>query len=394
MQTYLPLINAQFSEWYLFTISNPLYAAALAIAVWLLTAMLYSIRIAALKKGSITNEKTNLEKLNVLQQQLQDSQEELISATGKMDKAQIVAQDETKRAMVLEQLIYQRNQQIAEIIQTLASSFDLGERPLLASEDVKADLLWQQLNKVITLLTERLRSELQAKTELQKTYQAETAKLAEKEVLLKALQTTIDHHSNQLSKLEHLLEEQKLLLQQQNNTQLVLSNTMEKYYAELSRPTEIKIEPTPKQETIEQVIVIQQPLFEEHQQAVTQPELDFKNEQIEVINEPADEPIIAEQIEITATELPQEDALNIEADQDDIAAPIISDNIPEPITPPKGSFGKIKNLFGKSKPKPIKTEPQWTEKVEAEPLQTENDKAPEKGPGKLKGFYNKFKNKP
>jgi hypothetical protein len=176
MQTYLPFIKALLSEWYHFTLNNPLYAAVLASAVWLLTAILYSIRIAGLKRGNNATEKANLEKLAALQQQLQVSHEQLAAATEQLDKAQSVGQEEGKRASALEQLIYQRNQQIAGIIQLLSSSFDLGERPLLATEDVKADLLWQQLNKAITQLIERLRIEVQAKAELQKTYQAETVK--------------------------------------------------------------------------------------------------------------------------------------------------------------------------------------------------------------------------
>ena len=184
MQTYLPLIKAMLSEWYLFTLNNALYAAVLATAVWLLTAILYSIRIAAIKRGKAASEKAAAKSLNAAQQQLQLSQEELAATVEQMEKAQSAAQDETQRALALEQLIYQRNQQIAGTIQTLATSFDLGERPLLASEDVKADSLWQQHDKVIMQLIERLRTEQQAKIELQQTCQTATAKLAEKESLL------------------------------------------------------------------------------------------------------------------------------------------------------------------------------------------------------------------
>ncbi|MGZ8907836.1 MAG: hypothetical protein ACXW1U_19195, partial [Methylobacter sp.] len=141
MQTYLPLIEDLLFNWYLFTLSNPLYAAVLAITVWLLTAMFYSIRIAAIKRKKAASEKVGAENLAAAQQQLQHAQEELAASTLQMEQAQSAAQDETQRALALEQLVYQRNQQIAGIIQSLATSFDLGERPLLATEDVKADAL-------------------------------------------------------------------------------------------------------------------------------------------------------------------------------------------------------------------------------------------------------------
>jgi len=246
MQTYLPFIKAMLSEWYLLTLNNPLYAGALAASVWLLTALLYSIRIAAIKRSKVAGEKAALKTLNATQQQLQLSQEELAAAVEQAEKAQSAAQDETQRALALEQLIYQRNQQVAGTIQTLATSFDLGERPLLASEDVKAEPLWQQHDKVIMQLIERLRTEQQAKSELQQSCQAATAKLAEKESLLNALQSTLDNHTSQLSKLEQALEEQKSMLQQQNDSQLVLSDTLKNFQPAAVLPVEPKVEPKPE----------------------------------------------------------------------------------------------------------------------------------------------------
>ncbi|MDO9139456.1 MAG: hypothetical protein Q7U38_03925, partial [Methylobacter sp.] len=138
MESYLPLIKSTLSDWYLFTLDNALYATVLAVAVWLLSAILYNIKIAGLKRAKTATEKTANESLNVMQQQLQQSQEHLVATVEEKEQAQSAIDKETQRALALEQLIYQRNQQVANTIQTLASSFDLGERPLLASEDVKA----------------------------------------------------------------------------------------------------------------------------------------------------------------------------------------------------------------------------------------------------------------
>ena len=179
--------------------------------------------------------------LSIAQQKMQQIQEELTANTEQMQKDQQLAQKEVQRATGLEELLSQRNKQIAGGIQTLATSFDLGERPLPVMGDIKAEGLWQQHDRVITLLTTRLRSEQQAKIELQQSYQAETLKRAEKEALIEALQTTLVTQTSQLSKLEQALEEQKSMLQQQqDNAQQVLSQTLEKHLSELARLTELE----------------------------------------------------------------------------------------------------------------------------------------------------------
>jgi hypothetical protein len=58
--------------------------------------------------------------------------------------------------------------------------------------------LWQQHDRVVNLLSTRLQSEQQAKTEVQHAYQAETTKRAEKEALLETMQTTLTTQTIQL----------------------------------------------------------------------------------------------------------------------------------------------------------------------------------------------------
>jgi hypothetical protein len=384
METYLPFIKALLSEWYLFTLNNALYAAALATAVWLLTATLYSIRIASIKKGKVASEKAGIKSLNAAQQQLQQTQEELATAVEQMEKAQSAVQDETQRALTLEQLIYQRNQQIAGIIQLLATSFDLGERPLLASEDVKADSLWQQHDKVITQLIERLRTEQQAKIELQQTYQAETAKLAEKESLLESLQTTLAAHTNQLSKLEQALDEQKAILQQQDDAQQALSASLKTYQPAMSRPAESEPEPfkaaKPMQQeespaTTEPLFaqtehykvepIIEEPLVATRWQNEVEPIIEapqavtrWQDEQTPIAIEPTFEAATPVLSDIASQQMEEEiPSESSDSEQQPVLAKgslgkiknLFGKPKPQPLNPEKGSIGKIKNLFGKSK---------------------------------------------
>ncbi len=235
METYLPVIQATLAEWLQLTIDHPLYAAALVIGVWLLTALLYSIKVAGLNKKNVASERSRTTaetNLNTVQQQLQQAQDELAATTEQLEQNQRLADAEKQRALASEQQHTQRNQQIATIIQSLASSFDIGERPLPVPADLKADDLWQQHDKVIKQLIERLRTEQLAKTELEKFYQAEKTKLAETQTQLVSLQTNLD---SQTSLVLALQTQTTTLQQQQNDTQRDLTDALKKHQTDLAR---------------------------------------------------------------------------------------------------------------------------------------------------------------
>ncbi len=240
METYLPIIQATLDEWLQLTLDHPLYAAALVISVWLLTALLYGIRIAGLNKKNVASEtaRTAAEtNLNTTQQQLQQAQTELAAVTEQLEKQQQATTVEKQRALSAEQQHAQRNQQIAAIIQRLASSFDIGERPLAVTEDLKANDLWQQHDKVINQLIEALRTEKLAKTELDKFYQAEQSKVAEIEASLSKLQTNLN---TQIGLVLALQTQNATLQQQQDSLQQVLADTQRKHQIDLARLLELE----------------------------------------------------------------------------------------------------------------------------------------------------------
>lgn len=449
MQTYLPLIEQMLAEWYLFTLHNPVYASAIAIAVWLLTSTFYSIRISALKRKINAGEKNATESLNAMQQQLQQSQEALVETVEQMEQAQRAAKDEAQKSLAVEQLIYQRNQQIAGTIQMLATNLDLGERPQLATEDVKAEAVWQQHDKVVANLVERLRAEQRAKAELQQASQSAAAKLAEKESLLKTLQTALDSQTGQLAKLELALAEQKSMLQQHSDNQQAFADALKNFQPVVvtapaqpapAQPTQTwqapaKVEPAP---VVENTLAEQAPLNKELEELPEEPKI-AAPEPVEAAPIEAAAPIAtAESVqpeiapepvaEITP-EQPSEEKTQtaavaeksgtlgkfkslfgrqaeLEAPQSIAEEPVaLAETKLEPIfvppagtEPNKSSFGKMKNLFGK-KAQPVKTEPQWEEEIKASEPVEEQQPAPEAAeqteskPGKLKGLYSKFASK-
>jgi len=405
METYLPIIKAYLADWIQVTVNNTKYAVALAIAVWLLCTILYSIRIAFLKRQAIASEKAHIEKqndlnaaLNTAQQQMQQIQEELAANTEQMEQAKQFAQKEAERAVKLEEQLTQRNKQVAGIIQSLHTSFDLGERPVPVMGDIKAEGLWQQHDRVINLITTRLQSEQQAKTELQQSYQAETAKRVEKEALLETLQSTLATQTSQVSKLEQALEEQKSILQeQQEKAQQVLSQTLEKHLAELARLTELEQQALDLVNTKQQLTQLEEKLNVKDT-LITQLEKDKSVEQVKVQAQPA--PLMQEKIE-TIIELPK-------TEEEVTSAP--SNMEEEPVSPVKeqtgGVAGKLKGFFGKARQEPIASEPEpaetrrYEEEVQPTPVEVEEQpEIPVKEQtagvaGKLKGLFGKTKQEP
>lgn len=320
METYLPLFKTIFADWVQLTSNEPLYAGALAFVTWLLTAGLYSIRIAFLNKQSTARENARIDAikhLSAAQLQVQELQQQLSEDTEQLKISQELAINESQRASKLEDQLKERNKQIATIIQSFSTSFDLGERPVPVTEDPKAESLWQQFDRTIHLFITRLHNEQQAKAELQTAFQAVTLKNTENEAVISTLQAGIAAQTIKVSNLElQLLEEQKNTLQQQQqyHEQLVLNQNL------INKQAEAVLNNTQTQPSID--VINSQPPANEI--PTTQPE---SIAPVEPIIEPIATPIK------TAT---TESTVSAEITE---LLPIKSSNAP---------LGKLKNLFGKS----------------------------------------------
>lgn len=374
METYLPILKAILSDWIVLTLDNPFYASVLAFIVFLITAILYSIRIASLKAKNVSSEKARLEmeatlnaQLTVAKQQQQAIQDELTANTEQMKRDQQLAQKEAERAARFEDLLSQRNKLVAGIIQTLATSFDLGERPVPLMGDIKAEGLWQQIDRVIGLLTNKLQSEQQAKTQMQQSYQAETVKLAEKEAQLVTLQTTLVAQTSQLTQLEQSLEEQTgLLKQQQDEAQHVLSQTLEKHLSELARLTELEQQALALVSTQQQLIQLEEQLSNK-EALITQLETNKQIEQVKVEPKPV---VIKQEVKETPLELKnnEEPVLSVSTDLKEASiSPVKEQSV--------GVSGKLKSLFGRTNQETIATGPELEEIkeeiIESQPIVTE-----------------------
>ncbi|OAH96663.1 hypothetical protein A1353_03260 [Methylomonas methanica] len=239
MEAYLPMIQSILSDWYRFTLENQEYAGALALAVWLFTAMFYSIRIYFLKKTNAINLKARLAlqaDFDAAQQQQQALQVQLTANTEQLEAAQAAAENEAQRAASLEEKLVQANRQVIDSIKTLATGFELTEPALPAANDLQSTDLWPRYFALTAQISERFKAEQQGKTELQLALWAETSKLAEKDALIGPLQLRLESQTEQLNKLELAVEEQKILRErEQAAAEKLLADTLAKHQAELAR---------------------------------------------------------------------------------------------------------------------------------------------------------------
>jgi hypothetical protein len=402
MQEYLPIMKATLLEWVQLALANPLYTAALVVTTALLVAMIGMIKSIPLKRRAAASEKARVDlsnNLSLTQQQ----------ATG------------------LQERLVQRNRQVADTVQALTSGFDLGEQPLPAmSEDLVSDDLWQQHDRMITALANRLRAEQQAKAELQQSYQAETGKRAEKEAMIDSLQNTLAEKNLQISGQEqqiaqilekHAAQSARLTeLEQQaqewadaKNQNGLLEERLAAKEAELNllkmqaearkeaeavqpahaAPLE-KAEPIQPQihaEPIEEAVPIQPPIHAEpvKEQAPAQPQIQAQTDQALRMAPPATEAHDSHQTIV----LPDWDY-----EPEAFVPPKTSAQPSSPAPESSGGItGKFKNLFSKPKPEPIATEEKAAETTSAD-AKAQTEKMPEEpsSPGVAQSRIGKVKN--
>jgi hypothetical protein len=214
LQKLVPFFQQLLQEWYELTMHNQEYAICLAVSVWLLTAIFYSIRIGFLKRqvaqmaAARLATQTGLDEANG---QLQTLQQQLTEATEKTLAAEQAAQAETERANGINARLNDSNQQLVGSLSNLVASFELNQ-PNLPSAD-SANLLTEYA-AILARVVERFQNEQQAKTQLQLSFHAESAKLADKDILIDSLQSRLDNQTQQLAKLELANEEYQVALRQ------------------------------------------------------------------------------------------------------------------------------------------------------------------------------------
>lgn len=241
LQKLMPFFQDQLAQWYQLTLEKPDYAAAIAISVWLLMAIFYSIRISFLKKDITKLTKANSElqaSLNSAQEQVQSVQQQLSEANAEKENAVAKAQSESERASAIEQRLSASNQELATSLANLVECFELKLHNLPAAD---ADNLLSEYQSVIGRVSERFQNEQQTKTQVQLSLHAESAKLAEKEMLISSLQHRLDSQTQQLAQMELAIEQYEAAQRQlEADREQQLAAAMVKQKIEAAKLAELK----------------------------------------------------------------------------------------------------------------------------------------------------------
>jgi len=322
MQDYLPEIQALLSEWYLLTMSNPLYAGALVLTVWLCLVFFYNIKVLFLKKKQKVSEQGRIE----LQSQLDTTQQDLKQSEATLaDSVQQAEQNAQAAADVVEQ-VKERNLATVTAIRALAAKFDLNEQLVGSDSDMKAEFIWQQQDNVVAQLTERLESAQKINNEREAIHQQEIGQLKEKEALINSLHATLDAQTKQFAQLEQALEAQKLSQQeQQNEAQQLLASTLEKHQLDFTR----LLNDLKNQTSVQTKIVQEAPVVEpEKPEPVVADKIELPGEPKVLVPEPMQPVIAAPEVVISPVVSPSLD------NTEDLQVPTIEPVVPpEPIQP-------------------------------------------------------------
>lgn len=329
LSSYLPFFEQLLTEWSRLTLQNVAYAVSLTLAVWLITAIFYSLRISFLKRRISRSEKTRLatqSDLDAAQQELQTLQAALTTASADLEAAQAATDDAEQNAKALEQRVKSGNRQLAESLVSLASVFEITPPNPLNVDDAQAEGVWQQFDEITGKISERFRNELQIKTQLQLANQLETSKLAEKEQLLGILQNRLDEQARKLAEVDAAIEEAKSLRQQQQQAEQQLAALQQQHQAELAS---VKAATSSSTEIKQSA-----PLSPALQPAATKP--------AEIV-----QPVVA-----TAIEKPASAIVTEQANREPLKteAPVVKPVAVQPASPVKvkspATGGKLKSFFG------------------------------------------------
>ncbi len=206
LQKLVPFFEELLQHWYQLTMQHQVYAICLAISVWLITSIFYSIRIGFFKRNQkqILSANQQLQtRIGAAESELETTRSQIQQVQESLLQAENSATAEAQRASRAEQQLNENRQQLVGGLSGLVDAFELHQSDLPAAD---AGNLLTEFVSVIARVSDRFRSEQQAKTQLQLKLHAEAEKLVEKDAVLDSLQSRLDIQTQQLAKLEMAVE--------------------------------------------------------------------------------------------------------------------------------------------------------------------------------------------
>ncbi len=232
MPTNLPEITEMLATWSVLAADNILFVVAVVIVTWVLSSIINSFKVLALKKRekNTTNELEQLkEQLTSSQQQAQQNQDKAAESALSLEKSQLEAKQ-------FKEQLAERHQTVITAIKAVAEKFDLSEQLVSGESDIKAEVIWQQQDNIVMQLTDKLERIQTENTSLQVKHEQEIIALSEKDNAIQGLESSLTAQTEQLTQLENTLHTQNTEFQaQQLQSQQVLTDILEKHQLESSR---------------------------------------------------------------------------------------------------------------------------------------------------------------
>jgi len=221
-----------FFTYYQFTLENPVYAICLAIVVWFLTCILYSLSIYALNRKI----RIHLKSIEEAQNSLNAAQEQIKLLQQDVTDIEMQVEHEKQQGEVLRSQLHELSTHITENIVTLAADSSLGQQGLTVREGLTVEQLWQRYLGAVKQICERVQTQNNTISQLEQANLAGTEKIAEIEQQLQTAQLSSESLKQQVVKLELALQEQtRLVEEQQQSAEQRILETEAKYSADITR---------------------------------------------------------------------------------------------------------------------------------------------------------------
>lgn len=322
LQELMPFFQELSQQWLKLTLDNVSYAIALGTSVWLLSAIVYNLRIALFKRRHVREQQAHAEtqnRLDTTQQELTALQTQATEISAQLEQSQQDLTSKSQQISHLEQRLQTSQHQLVDGFATLVEKFELIEQ-LPSKNDPDGDAVWKRCGAIIDRISERFSNEQQAKARLQLDIQSEKVKATDKELLANNLQARLDSQSERLAQLESNIAEQTTLRAERDQLAQQLANLQSDQAANQVRMTELE---------------------QQTRTSITEPESSLKVSEPEVLQTPIAEPVelIVEPTPITIEPI-------LEAKQASVEPKPIATTPAADKAPTSSDKSKWKNLFG------------------------------------------------
>ncbi|MEY2700183.1 MAG: hypothetical protein RIQ52_938, partial [Pseudomonadota bacterium] len=200
MPAFLTDIQALLSQWYQLSLDNIAYVITLVLVVWLPFNLYHRFRlaIAGRRHAQVSRQLAETQsRLEHMEREAATLRQEAADQRAVLEAERQASADLAQQHAGLQRTWQQRNRQLADMLHDLVHSLSLPDMAILFRSGGDDDAVWQSSNHCVVKLGERLRSEMQGRQDVERSF--------------RGLQETLAARDTQIQRLENQLQQQLLL---------------------------------------------------------------------------------------------------------------------------------------------------------------------------------------